>query len=220
MEPNEHTNTDTPDHTNSTPVTPENLVGNPEALPQRHVVLETDATTWPEDAEVFIAAAGCFWGVEKLLWQAEGVYTTVPGYVGGFTEHPDYRSVCSGQTGHTEGVLVVFDPTHTSFEQLYQLVLENHDPTQGNRQGNDIGTQYRSAVFPLNERQLHTATDLLERYGKRLSAAGYGPITTEVTELQHTPTGKFWVAEDYHQGYLRKNPGGYCPIHATGISCG
>lgn len=175
---------------------------------------------WPEGYEAMVVAAGCFWGVEKLLWNAPGVWTTLPGYAGGTLPEPDYRSVCTGQTGHTESVLVVYNPEQTSFRELFRLILENHDPTQGNRQGNDIGPQYRSAVFPLNDAQRAAAEEELVGFGKKLSAAGYGPITTEVTNLDQTPTGKFWAAEDFHRGYLRKNPAGYCPIHATGVTCG
>lgn len=186
-----------------------------------HAVLGTEyGGPWPENSQAMVIAAGCFWGVEKLMWNAPGAWTTLPGYAGGFMEEPDYRSVCTGRTGHTESVLVVFDPAETSFEELLTRVLENHDPTQGDRQGNDVGPQYRSAVFPVNAEQLEATTKLLASSSEKLAAAGYGDITTEVTPLAETPTGKFWAAEEFHRGYLHKNPQGYCPIHATGVTCG
>lgn len=185
-----------------------------------HLVLGTPyGGPWPEGHEAIIVAAGCFWGVEKLLWEAPGVWTTLPGYVGGHAPDPTYRQVCGGATGHTEGVIAVYDPERTSFGDLLRLVLENHDPTQGDRQGNDIGPQYRSGVYPLTAAQLRETRDIIAAFAPRLAEAGYGPITTEVTPLADTPTGKFWVAEPFHRGYLEANPHGYCPVHATGVTC-
>ena len=182
-----------------------------------HLVLGTPyGGPWPGGHEAIIVAAGCFWGVEKLLWEAPGVWTTLPGYVGGHAVDPTYRQVCGAGTGHTEGVLAVYDPARTSFGELLRLILENHDPTQGDRQGNDIGPQYRSGVYPLTDAQERETREVIEAYGPRLAEAGYGPITTEVVPLKDTPTGKFWVAEPYHRGYLEANPNGYCPVHATG----
>lgn len=182
-----------------------------------HLVLGTPyGGPWPAGYEAIIVAAGCFWGVEKLLWEAPGVWTTLPGYVGGHAVDPTYRQVCGAGTGHTEGVLAVYDPARTSFGELLRLILENHDPTQGDRQGNDIGPQYRSGVYPLTDAQERETREVIEAYGPRLAEAGYGPITTEVVPLKDTPTGKFWVAEPYHRGYLEANPNGYCPVHATG----
>lgn len=185
-----------------------------------HLVLGTPyGGPWPAGHEAIIVAAGCFWGVEKLLWEAPGVWTTLPGYVGGHAVDPTYRQVCGAGTGHTEGVLAVYDPARTSFGELLRLILENHDPTQGDRQGNDIGPQYRSGVYPLTDAQERETREVIEAYGPRLAEAGYGPITTEVVPLKDTPTGKFWVAEPYHRGYLEANPNGYCPVHATGVTC-
>lgn len=185
-----------------------------------HLVLGTPyGGPWPGGHEAIIVAAGCFWGVEMLLWEAPGVWTTLPGYVGGHAVDPTYRQVCGAGTGHTEGVLAVYDPARTSFGELLRLILENHDPTQGDRQGNDIGPQYRSGVYPLTDAQERETREVIEAYGPRLAEAGYGPITTEVVPLKDTPTGKFWVAEPYHRGYLEANPNGYCPVHATGVTC-
>ena len=157
---------------------------------------------------------GCFWGVERIFWQTEGVYTTAAGYAGGTTPEPDYKLVCSGSTGHTEVVLVVFDPNIVSYKELLKLFWENHDPTQGMRQGNDIGTQYRSAIYTVSEEQTEAAKQSLQDYQAELTGAGYGAITTEIA-----PLDRFWYAEDYHQQYLAKNPGGYCGIGGTGVSC-
>ena len=157
---------------------------------------------------------GCFWGVERRCWETEGVYTTAAGYAGGETADPDYKLVCSGSTGHAEVVLVVFDPAVVSYEQLLTVFWENHDPTQGMRQGNDIGTQYRSAIYTTSDEQDAAARASLESYQGELRRAGYGEITTEIK-----PHDKFWYAEDYHQQYLAKNPGGYCGIGGTGVSC-
>ena len=203
------------------PATPEALLDEGGHVDGEHLVLGTPyGGPWPDGAEAMVIAAGCFWGVEKLLWNAPGVWTTLPGYAGGVTRWPSYREVCGARTGHTESVLAVFDPAVSDFEALLRLILENHDPTQGDRQGNDIGPQYRSAVFPLNEDQARITVETLESYGPKLAAAGFGPITTEVTPLSQTPTGRFWVAEPFHRGYLAANPNGYCPVHATGVTCG
>ena len=157
---------------------------------------------------------GCFWGVERRFWQLDGVYTTAVGYAGGTTANPDYKLVCAGGTGHAEVVLVVFDPDVVSYEQLLNEFWENHDPTQGMRQGNDVGTQYRSAIYTLNDDQDAAARHSLPAYQAELHKAGYGDITTEIKPLE-----KFWYAEDYHQQYLAKNPGGYCGVGGTGVSC-
>ncbi len=161
-----------------------------------------------------VFAMGCFWGVERRFWQLDGVYTTAVGYAGGSTPDPDYKLVCSGSTGHAEVVLVVFDPAVISYEQLLAVFWENHDPTQGMRQGNDIGTQYRSAIYTLDEDQDAAARQSLPDFQAELHKAGYGDITTEIKALD-----KFWYAEDYHQQYLAKNPGGYCGVGGTGVSC-
>ena len=157
---------------------------------------------------------GCFWGVERRFWQTEGVYTTAVGYAGGTTPEPDYKLVCSGTTGHAEVVLVVFDPAVVSYQELLTVFWENHDPTQGMRQGNDIGTQYRSAIYALDEDQAVLARESMSDYQAALDRAGYGAITTEIQ-----PLDKFWYAEDYHQQYLAKNPDGYCGVGGTGVSC-
>jgi peptide-methionine (S)-S-oxide reductase len=157
---------------------------------------------------------GCFWGVERRFWQTEGVFTTAVGYAGGTTAEPDYKLVCSGTTGHAEVVLVVFDPSVVSYEELLAVFWENHDPTQGMRQGNDIGTQYRSAIYTLDEDQAALARESMGDYQAALDRAGYGAITTEIQ-----PLDKFWYAEEYHQQYLAKNPDGYCGVGGTGVSC-
>lgn len=180
-----------------------------------HDVLGTPIDAEPEGAEIAYFALGCFWGAEKLFWQLDGVITTAVGYQGGPTPHPTYEEVCSGRTGHAETVKVVYDPNRISYAELLRVFLENHDPTQGMRQGNDHGTQYRSAVYVVSDEQDAEARAAIADYQPRLSAAGYGPITTEVA-----PAGPFFYAERYHQQYLDKNPNGYCPIHATGVACG
>lgn len=184
------------------------------ATPTFHRVFGDPLDREFEGAEVAYLAAGCFWGVEKLYWNQPGVWSTAAGYMGGLTRNPTYREVCSGRTGHAETVRVVFDPTQTSFEQLVRVFFENHDPTQGNRQGNDIGTQYRSAIFTTSPEQQQTAERLRAGFEQSLAAAGYGAITTDIE-----PAGDFWFAEAEHQQYLDANPGGYCPVHATGIRC-
>lgn len=160
-------------------------------------------------------AMGCFWGAEKLFWNQPGVLMTAVGYLGGYTPNPNYRETCSGQTGHTETVRVVFDPKQTSFQELIRVFWENHDPTQGNRQGNDVGTQYRSALFPVNDEQTAQANASLADFQDQLTASGHGTITTTLED-----PAPFYYAEDYHQQYLIANPGGYCPTHATGVTCG
>jgi peptide-methionine (S)-S-oxide reductase len=168
---------------------------------------------YPEGAEIADFAAGCFWGVEKTFWQLPGVIVTAVGYQGGFTPNPTYEEVCSGMTGHAEAVRVVYDPARISYEQLLKEFWEEHDPTQGMRQGNDVGTSYRSAISTHTDAQLAMARASRDRYQEMLTKAGYGPITTEIAEA-----GPFYFAEEYHQQYLAKNPNGYCPIHATGVS--
>ena len=169
---------------------------------------------YPEGSETAIFAMGCFWGVERLFWQIPGVHVTAVGYVNGFTPNPTYEEVCSGRTGHTEAVLVVYDPKAVTYEQLLKVFWEGHDPTQGMRQGGDVGTQYRSGIYVANEAQGSAAAASKGVYQQALSAKGLGPITSEIVE-----TGPFYFAEDYHQQYLAKNPGGYCGIGGTGVTC-
>jgi peptide-methionine (S)-S-oxide reductase len=184
-------------------------------VPERHEVLGTPLEPpFPEGFERAVFGMGCFWGAERVFWQAEGVYTTAAGYAGGFTPNPSYEEVCSAATGHAEVVLAVFDPAVTSYEAMLRLFWENHDPTQGMRQGNDVGTQYRSAVYWESEAQRDAALASRATYQAQLSGAGYGEITTEIAEA-----GPFFYAEDYHQQYLAKNPGGYCGLGGTGVSC-
>jgi peptide-methionine (S)-S-oxide reductase len=168
---------------------------------------------FPAGLEQAVFAMGCFWGAERKFWQAPGVYSTAVGYAGGYTPNPTYKEVCSGLTGHTEVVLVVFDPAQTTFEAMLKLFWENHDPTQGMRQGNDTGTQYRSAVYG-SPAQVAAATASRAAYQDRLTAAGFGRITTEIAEMP-----PFYYAEEYHQQYLAKNPNGYCGIGGTGVTC-
>ena len=185
-------------------------------VPSAHAVF-TDrpiAPPFPEGLEVAVFGMGCFWGAERLFWQTEGVYTTAVGYAGGYTPNPTYQEVCTGRTGHTEVVLVVFDPKKTSYEAMLKIFWESHDPTQGMRQGNDVGTQYRSAIYYSTPEQEAAARAGREAFQQRLTAAGYGEITTEIVPLR-----EYNYAEDYHQQYLYKVPNGYCPIHSTGVSC-
>jgi peptide-methionine (S)-S-oxide reductase len=187
----------------------------PIRVPERHDVLGTPLQPpFPEGFERIVVGMGCFWGAERVFWQAEGVYTTAVGYAGGYTPNATYEEVCSGATGHAEAVLAVFDPAKTSYDAMLRLFWENHDPTQGMRQGNDIGTQYRSAIYYENDAQRDAAIASKEMYQQELSAAGYGEITTEITKA-----GPFYYAEDYHQQYLAKNPNGYCGLGGTGVSC-
>jgi peptide-methionine (S)-S-oxide reductase len=169
---------------------------------------------FPEGLELAMFGLGCFWGAERLFWQLPGVYTTAVGYAGGITPNPSYREVCSGRTGHTEAVLVVFDPKVITYDQLLKTFWEGHNPTQGMRQGNDVGTQYRSGIYTYSDEQLAAAKTSRDMYQDVLTAAGYGEITTEILAA---PT--FYYAEDYHQQYLAKNPGGYCGLGGTGLSC-
>lgn len=186
--------------------------------PQPHTVLQTPITgPWQERQKSVLFGLGCFWGAEKLLWQTAGVQSTSVGYAGGFTPNPTYQEVCTGRTGHTEVVEVVYDPAQVTLEELIKTVLEAHDPTQGYRQGNDVGTQYRSAIYVRDPQELELAQRLVAEFGQRLAAQGYPPITTEVSLLEDTPSGAYYLAEDYHQQYLDKNPDGYCPVHATGV---
>jgi peptide-methionine (S)-S-oxide reductase len=172
---------------------------------------------FPEHLQTAVVAMGCFWGAERHYWELDGVWSTAVGYCGGFTPNPTYDEVCSGRTGHTESVLVVFDPQIISTERIFAEFWEHHDPTQGMRQGNDVGTQYRSAVFTTDEDQAAAVRQTRLRFQTNLAAAGYGAITTEIASLAEA--GPFYYAEALHQQYLHKNPGGYCPIHATGVSC-
>ena len=184
-------------------------------VPPSHAVLGHPLTPpWPEGMATAVFGLGCFWGAEKLYWELPGVYSTAAGYAGGYTPNPTYEEVCSGRTGHAEVVLVVFDPTVVSYDELLKVFWEDHDPTQGMRQGNDVGSQYRSAVYFTDPGQRERAEASREAMGKALVDAGYRDITTELADL-----GAFYYAEPYHQQYLHKNPGGYCPIHATGVSC-
>ncbi len=194
------------------------------ALPGRAEALDTDEThfvlgtplkgPWPQGMQVAVFGMGCFWGVERVFWQLDGVYSSAAGYAGGITPNPTYEEVCSGKTGHTEVVQVVFDTAKTSYGELLKAFWENHDPTQGMRQGNDIGTQYRSAIYYMDEAQRDEALASKAAYQEALSAAGRGEITTEIL-----PAGEFYYAEGYHQGYLAKNPAGYCGIGGTGVVC-
>ncbi len=198
--------------------TPEQaLPGRSEPIvrPGRHTVLGTPlASPYPEGSQVADFALGCFWGAERKFWQTPGVITTAVGYEGGFTPNPTYEEVCSGRTGHSEAVRVVFDSSRVSYEQLLRVFWEDHDPTQGMRQGNDVGTQYRSVIFAGSEEQRRAAVESKDTFQRALSASGYGEITTEIVDA-----GEFYFAEDYHQQYLDKNPNGYCGVGGTGVAC-
>jgi peptide-methionine (S)-S-oxide reductase len=184
-------------------------------VPERHYVNgHSLAGPYPEGLELAQFGLGCFWGAERIFWQAPGVWTTAVGYSGGHTPNPTYEEVCSGQTGHTEAVLVVYDPKVTSYEALLKLFWEGHNPTQGMRQGNDVGTQYRSAIYTYTPEQRRAAEVSRDNFQEQLSAAGYGAITTEIADAP-----PFYFAEDYHQQYLAKNPFGYCGLGGTGVSC-
>jgi len=193
------------------------LPGSPQPIPtaEAHFVNGHPLKgPWPEGMEEAVFAMGCFWGVERIFWQIPGVWVTAVGYVAGPTPNPTYEEVCSGRTSHTEAVRVIFDPRQVTYEQLLKAFWEGHDPTQGMRQGNDVGTQYRSGIYVTNEAQLAAAEAGREAYAQALAKAGRGAITTEIAEA-----GPFYYAEDYHQQYLAKNPHGYCGIGGTGVSC-
>ncbi len=201
------------------------MVTPDDALPGRATPIRTAAThylngqnlkgPYPEGFETAIFGLGCFWGAERKFWQAgEGVYVTAVGYAGGATPNPTYEETCSGLTGHTEAVLVVYDPRKISYARLLQIFWESHNPTEGMRQGNDVGTQYRSAIYATTPEQLTAARASAERYGRDLAAKGFGAITTEIATA-----GEFYFAEDYHQQYLAKNPRGYCGLGGTGVAC-
>jgi len=199
------------------PAPAETLPGRAEKMPvpARHTVLGAPlAPPFPEGTERAVFGMGCFWGAERKFWEMDGVYTTAVGYAGGATPNPTYREVCSGRTGHAEVVLVVFDPKRVSYSDLLRTFWENHDPTQGMRQGNDVGTQYRSAIYATTEAQRRAAEASREEYQRALAKGGHGRITTEISDEK-----SFYYAEDYHQQYLAKNPGGYCGLGGTGVSC-
>ena len=185
------------------------------SIPEKHFVLDAPLVEpWPSGTETAVFALGCFWGAERVFWKIPGVYSTAVGYAGGYTPNPAYEEVCSGLTGHTEVVLVAYAPAQVTYEQLLKVFWEAHDPTQGMRQGNDVGTQYRSAIYTTSAEQLKSAQQSCGVYEEQLKAAGYGAITTEIA-----PAETFYYAEPYHQQYLAKNPNGYCGIGGTGVSC-
>jgi peptide-methionine (S)-S-oxide reductase len=187
----------------------------PMSVPDRHFVTRRSIKPpFPEGLEQAVFGLGCFWGAERIFWQTPGVHTTAVGYAGGVTPNPTYEEVCSGLTGHTEVVLVVFDPKAVSYDTLLRVFWEGHDPTQGMRQGNDVGTQYRSAIYTYSDDQAKAAAASRDAFQVKLAAAGFGAITTELR-----PAPEFWYAEDYHQQYLHKNPSGYCGLGGTGVSC-
>ncbi len=199
------------------PTSEQSLPGRADAMPVPATHFVNGAPLqppFPEGLETAMFGLGCFWGAERAFWQTEGVFTTAVGYAGGFTPNPSYQEVCSGRTGHNEVVLVVFDPAVVSYDTLLKVFWEHHDPTQGMRQGNDVGTQYRSAIYPFSDEQQRAAERSRDMYQEVLSAARYGEITTEIR-----PAPPFYYAEDYHQQYLAKNPGGYCGLGGTGVSC-
>ena len=204
-------------HQTRMPTAEDALPGRSRAMPvtDTHLVLGTPLTPpFPEAMETAVFGMGCFWGAERKFWEADGVYTTAVGYAGGFTPNPTYEEVCSGRTGHTEAVLVVYDPNRISYDDLLRIFWESHDPTQGMRQGNDTGTQYRSAIYTSSEAQAEAAEASRRAYQTVLRGAGYGEITTEIA-----PAPAFYYAEDYHQQYLARNPNGYCGLGGTGLSC-
>jgi len=199
------------------PSAAEALPGRAERMPvpeQHFVNRNRIVPPFPDGLQRAVFGMGCFWGADKKFWSVKGVYSTAVGYAGGPTPNPTYREVCTGMTGHNEVVLVVFDPKIVSYADLLKVFWENHDPTQGMRQGNDVGTQYRSGVYVADDEQRRAAEETRTAFGPILGAAGYGPITTEIV-----PAGEFWLAEDYHQQYLAKNPGGYCGLGGTGVTC-
>ena len=200
------------------------MVSASDALPGRSVSMRVPAKhfvngaalvgPWPTGVETLVVGMGCFWGAERKFWQAAGVHSTSVGYAGGYTSNPTYEEVCSGLTGHTEVVMVAFDTARTSLEAMLQVFWENHDPTQGMRQGNDVGTQYRSAIYFANDAQRAAAEQSRDVFQAALTKAGYGDITTEIAALRD-----YYYAEEYHQQYLGKNPNGYCGLGGTGVSC-
>ncbi len=193
------------------------LPGRSEAIrvPERHYVLGTQLVPpFPEGMEQAIVGMGCFWGAERKFWELDGVYTTAVGYSGGHTPNPTYEETCTGRTGHTESVLVVFDPEKVSYEEILRVFWENHNPTEGMRQGNDVGTVYRSAVYTFSDEQAQAAVATRDRYQEALNARRHGDITTEIK-----PAGEFFYAEEHHQQYLAKNPNGYCGMGGTGVAC-
>ncbi len=195
----------------------EALPGRDDTMPvaDRHVVLGAKMSApFPDGMQLAMFGLGCFWGAEKKFWQAPGVYSTQVGYAAGFTKNPTYREVCTGMTGHNEVVRVVFDPSKTSYEELLKVFFESHDPTQGMRQGNDVGTQYRSGIYVYDAAQRKAAEQAKDAYTKALRDAGYGDVTTEIVDAP-----AFYYAEDYHQQYLAKNPDGYCGLGGTGVAC-
>jgi peptide-methionine (S)-S-oxide reductase len=204
-------------HKTTMPSADEALRGRdtPIVTPGNHAVLDTPmAPPFPNDTESVVFGMGCFWGAERMFWQLPGVHTTAVGYGAGYTPNPTYEEVCSGRTGHNEVVLVVFRPAEISYEDILRTFWEGHDPTQGMRQGNDVGTQYRSGIYTTTEAQQEAALKSKENFAQALQGAGHGEITTEIL-----PAGEFYYAEDYHQQYLAKNPGGYCGLGGTGVSC-
>ncbi|NIN35061.1 MAG: peptide-methionine (S)-S-oxide reductase MsrA [Gammaproteobacteria bacterium] len=204
-------------HKTHMPSPSEALVGRSDDMPvtNRHFVNSHPIKPpFPENMQMAMFGLGCFWGAERKFWEIEGVYSTAVGYAGGYTPNPTYEEVCTGRTGHNEVVLVIFDPVSISYESLLKVFWESHDPTQGMRQGNDTGTQYRSGIYTYNDKQLELAEVSKEHYQKQLKNAGYQEITTEIISAPD-----FYYAEDYHQQYLAKNPGGYCGLGGTGISC-
>ncbi|MEO1776947.1 MAG: peptide-methionine (S)-S-oxide reductase MsrA [Pseudomonadota bacterium] len=193
------------------------LAGRPDAIPtaERHFVNNNPLMgPYPDGAETAVVAMGCFWGAERVFWRQPGVFVTMVGYAGGYTPNPTYREVCSGQTGHTEVVGIVYEPEKIGFEEVLRLFWESHDPTQGMRQGNDLGTQYRSAIYTTTPEQMAIATASRDTFQEALTRRGFGTITTEIAEA-----GEFYFAEEYHQQYLAKNPGGYCGLGGTGVTC-
>ena len=204
-------------HKSEMPSPADALPGRPQAMAvaERHVVKGTPlAPPFPDGLEQAVFAMGCFWGAERKFWEVDGVFTTAVGYAGGFTPNPTYQETCSGRTGHTEAVLVVFDPAKVSYEALLKVFWESHDPTQGMRQGNDVGSQYRSAIYTTTPTQADAAALSAKMFQERLTERGYGSISTEIA-----PAGPFYYAEDYHQQYLAKNPNGYCGLGGTGVTC-
>jgi peptide-methionine (S)-S-oxide reductase len=202
---------------NRMPSRAEALPGRSERMPvpSSHYVLKTPLQPpFPAGLQQAMFALGCFWGAERKFWETPGVYTTASGYAGGYTPNPTYREVCGGMTGHAETVLVVFDPAKISYDELLKLFWESHDPTQGMRQGNDVGTQYRSGIYYFDDAQRAAAERSRDEYQRALEKSGYGRVTTEIL-----PAPEFYYAEDYHQQYLSKNPSGYCGLGGTGVSC-